>query len=330
MFFVVIAAVLALAVAGILLFKSLTKLKSLAISPDFAEQELDINMDYTFTITADPENASLKSLEYVIDNTAATFTAQEGEDAKAVLHTVSEGTVTICVKKSDIASSYLTFNIVDQAAKAAAEAEAAAAAAAEAEAAAAAAAEAEAAANATELVMATDKVKIRATPAMDGEVLDVCEIGDSFTRYEQTEDGWSKIDYNGTEAYMKSEYLQVTTEEEIAAAKAEAEEKAAEEKKKEEATIKETATTAATTPAVDTAAVDAANAAAAAQAQALAAAAAAAATGVPYTDKDGNSTVFTTAEWNYFLAYWDYTGQSEYFIHKHTISELRTLYTNTH
>jgi len=338
----VLAAVTALLVLIVAIFfivrAAMGGLDSLALSPDFAEQELDINTDYTFTITADPEKSSLKSLEYVIDNTAATFSASEAEDGKAVLHTVSEGVVTICVKKSDVESNYLTFNIVDQAAKAAAEAQAQAEAEAQAaaEAEAQAAAEAEAAANATELVIATDNVRIRATPSTDGEVLATCKKGDSFTRTGQTEDGWSKIDYNGTEAYMKSEYLQVTTEEEIQQAKEQAEKEAEEKKKAAEETAATESTSTATDAATATAqaqadALAAANAAAleAAQAQAAAAAAQAAA-GVPFTDKNGTTTVFTNAEWNYFMSYWDYTGQAAEMISHHTCAELRTLYNSTH
>lgn len=330
---IVLAAITALLVLIVAVFfivrAAMTGLDSLALSPDFAEQELDINTDYTFTITADPEKSSLKSLEYVIDNTAATFSASETEDGKAVLHTVSEGVVTICVKKSDVESNYLTFNIVDQAAKAEAEAQAQAEAEAQAaaEAEALAAAEAEAAANATELVMATDNVRIRTTPSTDAEVLATCKKGDIFTRIGETEDGWSKIDYNGTEAYMKSEYLQVTTEAEIQQAKEQAE-KEAEEKKKEA----EAAPTEADAAAQATAdAQAAANAAAleAAQAQAAAAAAQAAA-GVPFTDKNGTKTVFTNAEWNYFMSYWDYTERAAEMISHHTCDELRTLYSSTH
>lgn len=335
---VIAAIVLVLAGVGVLFAKSLTGLKSLAISPDFTEQELDVNKDYVFTIVADKASASLKSLDYVVDNTSATFAASGTEDGKAVLHTTSEGTVTICVKKSNIESNYLTFSIVDKAAQAAAEAQATA----EAEAQAAAEAETPAVteeapvADVTELVMATDSVKVRATPSTDGEILTVCKKYDSFTRYEETEDGWSKIDYNGTEAYMKSEYLQVTTEEEIKKAKEEAAKEEEEKKKEEEAAAKkaeETAATtvtpaatvsaatvpAATTPAVTTPAVTT-----------PAAPAPSAAGTIPYTDKNGASTTFTAAEWAYFDSLWSYTGQTEYFIHKHTCAELHAAYDLTH
>lgn len=338
-FWAALAALLVLIIAVFLIIKAaLSGLDSLTLSPDFAEQELDINTDYTFSIVADPEKSSLKSLEYVIDNTAATFSASETEDGKAVLHTVSEGVVTVYVKKSDVESNYMTFNIVDQAAKAAAEAQAQAEAEAQAaaEAEAQAAAEAETTANAMQLVMATDNVRIRTTPSTDGEILATCKKGDVFTRTGEVEDGWSKIDYNGTEAYMKSEYLQVTTEEEVQQAKEQSKKKE-EEKKVESAETAATASENAEADAAQATAKAQADAAAAAQAAALeaaqaqaAAAAAQAATGVPFTDKNGNKTVFTNAEWNYFMSYWDYTGQAAEMISHHTCDELRTLYNTTH
>ena len=330
---VTIVVLLLLAGVAFFVIKSLTSLDSLAIAPDFAEQELDINADYTFTITADPEKASLKSVEYVVDNAAATFAASDTEEGKAVLHTMAEGTVTVCVRKSDIESNYLTFVIVDQAAKAAAEAEAQAQAEAEAAAAAQAAAEAEALANATELVMVNgDNVRMRSMPSTDGEILTTCKMGDSFTRYEETEDGWSRLDYNGADGFIKSEFLQVTTEEELQQAREEAEKKAEEDKKAEEEKKdekKEETSNAAADPAA-AAATDAANAAAAAnqaaadaaaQQAAAAQAAAAAAAASPYV-WTYQGTGFTQQEVNYFHSLWDYTEQYDEMVTHHSAGEL--------
>lgn len=324
---VTIVVILLLAGVAFFVIKSLTSLDSLAIAPDFAEQELDINADYTFTITADPKKTSLKSAEYVIDNTAATFTASDTEEGKAVLHTMSEGTVTVCVRKSDVESNYLTFVIVDKAAQAAAEAEAAAQAEAEAAAAAQAAAEAEAAANATELVMVSgDNVRMRSMPSTDGEILTTCKMGDSFTRYEETEDGWSRLDYNGADGFIKSEFLQVTTEEELQQAREEAEKKA-EEKKKAEEEKKEEASSTTAPDAAANAAADAANAAAANQAAIDAAnaaavqAAAAAAAASPYV-WTYQGTGFTQQEVDYFHSLWDYTGQYDEMVTHHSAGEL--------
>lgn len=80
-----------------------------------------------------------------------------------------------------------------------------------AEAAAAAEAEAQAAAQAAAatMVRATDVVNIRSSASTDSEALGKAAIGDEYTRYEEMENGWSKIDYNGQEAYIKTEFLEV-------------------------------------------------------------------------------------------------------------------------
>lgn len=58
-------------------------------------------------------------------------------------------------------------------------------------------------------VKATDVVNIRASASTESESLGKAQIGDTYKRYEEMENGWSKIDYNGSEAYIKSDYLEV-------------------------------------------------------------------------------------------------------------------------
>lgn len=77
-----------------------------------------------------------------------------------------------------------------------------------------AAAEAEAAAQQEAMAAASsqvranaDNVNIRASASTDADVLGKTSKGDTYTRYEEMENGWSKIDYNGSEAYVKSDYL---------------------------------------------------------------------------------------------------------------------------
>jgi len=84
---------------------------------------------------------------------------------------------------------------------------------AETEAAAAAAAQeaALAAAAAATTVRATDVVNIRASASTEADSLGKASAGQEFTRYEVLENGWSKIDFNGTEAYIKTEYLEEVT-----------------------------------------------------------------------------------------------------------------------
>ena len=47
--------------------------------------------------------------------------------------------------------------------------------------------------------------------------------------------------------------------------------------------------------------------------------------GHPFTDKNGNKTTFTEAEWNKLKSIWAYTGNAEEMISHHTIGELRNL-----
>lgn len=69
-----------------------------------------------------------------------------------------------------------------------------------------------AAANA-KTVRATDVVNIRSSSSTDSEILGQTSQGQEFTRYEVLENGWSKIDYNGQEAYIKTEYLEEVNQE---------------------------------------------------------------------------------------------------------------------
>ena len=52
-------------------------------------------------------------------------------------------------------------------------------------------------------------------------------------------------------------------------------------------------------------------------------------TGHPFTDKNGQTTTFTDAEWQKLINTWSYTGQAEEMISHHTISELRSVLANS-
>lgn len=341
---------------------------SIALSPNFMEQELDVNSDYTFSITATPEKAKLRKISYEIDSDIATFEAlkadKKDKNAKkqAVLHTTSEGTITISVKASKVTSNVLTYTVVDKAAR---EAEAAQA-----------ALDAQVqmeqnppdSENTGELVKTTTRVRIRSIPGTDGEVLRTCDPDETYTKLGETDNGWSKIDYNGQEAYIKSDYLvpasgnDNTAGNDDAAANDTASSNTPQPNSAgnqaasnnagsapitpiSTASAGNTSANASNAPAANTPApvqaptTPAETSAAPAEAPALAdnpapaetpAPAVASAGTVPYTDKNGVSTTFTTEEWNYFLSYWEYTGQADYFVHKHTCAELRAMYDATH
>lgn len=58
-----------------------------------------------------------------------------------------------------------------------------------------------------QVVYATEKVNVRKEPNEEAEVLGKLEAGSQTTRFEE-KDGWSRIDYsNGTQGYVKSDYL---------------------------------------------------------------------------------------------------------------------------
>ncbi|MCR5507711.1 MAG: SH3 domain-containing protein [Lachnospiraceae bacterium] len=342
--------VLVLIVAAVVvLLNNIKTLKSIKITPQFAETELDVNSDYEFKITGSPAKASLKSIEYLVDDATATFGKKEDSSSNiAVLHTGAEGTITVYVKCGKVKSDTKTFQVVDFAKKAQEEEAAARAREAEAAEAAAAAAQVEEEANAevsTIVMVNGDNVRMRAEPNTDCEVVRTCKKGDTYTKIETVED-WTKIDYDGRECYIKTEFLKEVTAEEAEQAKADAEKKAEEDKKKEEekkteekkeeekkpdadadAAAKAAADEAAKKAAEEAAKKAAEDAAAAAAAQA--AAAQAAAGSVTINCKDGPAQ-FTKAEYDYFLATWSYTGMAEEMMTHHSASELHTLYNNTH
>lgn len=58
-----------------------------------------------------------------------------------------------------------------------------------------------------ETVYATAKVNVRKEPNADSEALGKVRKGTELTRVAVTEDGWSQVEYEGSLAYIKSEYL---------------------------------------------------------------------------------------------------------------------------
>ncbi len=346
---VIAAAVFVLVVivaATILLLKNVKKLKSITLTPNFAETELDVNQDYVFSIKGNPSKAKLKSLEYNVDDATATF-EKGSEDGTAVLHTGAEGVVTVYVKKDKVESNKITLQVVDQARKAEEEAAAAEKAAEEARLAAEAAEQEQEEATAAMLVMVTgDNVRMRAEANTDSEIVRTCKKGETYEKIETVED-WTKLSYEGRECYIKSEFLKEVTAEEAESAKAElankAEETKKEEEKKEEQKTEEKKEEQkpAEQSANDQAAADAAAAeqakkdaeaaqAAAAQAAADEAAKAAAAAGTVTINCSDGPAQFTKAEYDYFVATWSYTGMADEMMGHHSAAELHNLYNVTH
>lgn len=64
----------------------------------------------------------------------------------------------------------------------------------------------------TDKVRCKDNVNIRADASTDADILGKAKSGDVFPRYDNMDNGWSKIDYNGTEAYIKTEFLETVVD----------------------------------------------------------------------------------------------------------------------
>lgn len=57
------------------------------------------------------------------------------------------------------------------------------------------------------MVKTTDNVRVRKEPSINAECLGAALAGESFELLENLDNGWSKISFNGAEAYIKSDYL---------------------------------------------------------------------------------------------------------------------------
>ena len=211
-----------------------SKLKAISLTPDFAQTEIEVGTQYSFTISVTPKKASTKKIKCIVDDPTSTF--ELSDDGKKVVLTtgVNEGSVTVYVEVGDIKSEVHTFSVIDPVARAQAEAEAAAA---EAEAQAqaeAAAAEAAAAEEQTLYVKCTgDNVRVRAEDNTDCDILGNVKQGEAFEKVEEVGE-WTHIKYKGQDGYMKSEYLTEISEEEFNNAEASPSEPEKKEEKKEE------------------------------------------------------------------------------------------------
>lgn len=61
----------------------------------------------------------------------------------------------------------------------------------------------------TTIARTTDVVNIRSSDSETADKLDKAQKGQEFTLLEQRGNGWSKIEYEGKDAYIKSDYLEV-------------------------------------------------------------------------------------------------------------------------
>lgn len=78
--------------------------------------------------------------------------------------------------------------------------------------------------NTVKTVRATDVVNIRSSDSETADKLGKAQIDDEFTLLEEKGNGWSKISFEGKDAYIKSEFLETVAEEEAPVETAESEE----------------------------------------------------------------------------------------------------------
>lgn len=62
------------------------------------------------------------------------------------------------------------------------------------------------------IIEATTVVKIRSSDSTNADVLGKTEVGQQFTQIEALANGWSKIEYEGKEAYVRTEYFKVVSQ----------------------------------------------------------------------------------------------------------------------
>lgn len=77
-------------------------------------------------------------------------------------------------------------------------------------------------------VRATDVVNIRSSDSEEADKIGKAQIGEEFTLLEERGNGWSKIEYNGADAFIKSDYLEVVSEETVEASAEKTQEQEAE------------------------------------------------------------------------------------------------------
>lgn len=70
-------------------------------------------------------------------------------------------------------------------------------------------------ANVIRTAKATDVVNIRTSDSETADKIDKAQVGQEFTLLEQKGNGWSKVEYDGQEAYIKSDYLEIVSEENV-------------------------------------------------------------------------------------------------------------------
>ena len=67
--------------------------------------------------------------------------------------------------------------------------------------------------NVIKIVRTTDVVNVRSSDSQTADKIGKAQLGEEYTLLEEKANGWSKIMFEGKEAFIKTEYLEVVSEE---------------------------------------------------------------------------------------------------------------------
>ncbi len=279
----------------ILLYRNMKKLKAVSIVPNFSEEELEPDTDYSFTVKTQPFNADIKSLEYIVSDSSSQFTASE-EPHKAILHTGNAGSITIYVQLGKIESEKMSFMVVDHSvqevvtdnfddiekpSEVPADTEVTE----------------EPEKETVKIVTVTgDNVRMRAEPNTDCDIVKTCNKGETYTFIEVTGD-WTGVDNDGKESYIKSEFVEV--EEKVQESENREQDSLGNDTGNEDGNGKTETTTKI-------------------------------GEGMVEVECQDGKALFTQAEYDYFVATWAYTGMADEMMTHHSAAELHNLYNVTH
>ena len=205
-----------LVVVGIIITLCVTlfltkKIKKLDISPDFTEMELNTSMEYSFTVTCEPKEADLKGINVVSSNPDVIVKLVEN---KIYIKTGEKtGTESLYVENSKCRSNVVSYTITAPAEETVAENNTT---------------KTQALVdldkidddNSEEIIdsvtkevkyvkVNADSVNVRSQSNTDCDVIGKTKKNEVFTLVGEEAD-WSIIEYNGQNGYIKTEYLEIT------------------------------------------------------------------------------------------------------------------------
>ena len=205
-----------LVVVGIIITLCVTlfltkKIKKLDIFPDFTEMEVNTSMEYSFTVTCEPKEADLKGINVVSSNPDVIVKLVEN---KIYIKTGEKtGTESLYVESSKCRSNVVSYTITAPAEEAVAENNTT---------------KTQALVdldkidddNSEEIIdsvtkevkyvkVNADSVNVRSQSNTDCDVIGKAKKNEVFTLVGEEAD-WSIIEYNGQNGYIKTEYLEIT------------------------------------------------------------------------------------------------------------------------